>query len=84
MPGSGRKVVDDVTSKDPVKALLEQGKNAQAQVKAAFTSVRKTADAAVDAGRAQATTATSQVKAAATSVQKTAEAAVDAAKSIAS
>lgn len=71
-----------------VESALEpvgsQVKIARSQVKGAVTSVRKTLDAAVEAGRTQAGNARSQVKAAATSTRKTVDAVVDAGRDIAS
>lgn len=61
----------------------EQLKIAQSQVKGAWTSVRRTIDAAVEAGRTQADSARSQVKAAATSTRKTIDAVVGAGRDIA-
>jgi hypothetical protein len=47
-------------------------------VKAALTSVKKTADVALEAGKKQADNARSQLKAAATSTKKSAETIVEA------
>lgn len=58
--------------------VWEQASNTQSQTKAAWTSVRKTVDVAVEAGREQARNARSQVKAALTSARKTAETAAEA------
>ena len=49
-----------------------------------MTSVRKTIDAALEAGRTQAGNARSQVKAAATSTRKTVDAVVEVGRDIAS
>lgn len=75
------RVVRVETAFEPVG---DQLKIARSQVKGAVTSVRKTIDAAVEAGRAQAENARSQVKAAATSTRKTVDTAVEAGRSIAS
>ena len=64
--------------------VTDQVKIARSQVKGAITSVRKTVDAAVEAGRAQADNARSQVKAAATSTRKTVDTVVEAGRGIAS
>lgn len=64
--------------------VTDQVKIARSQVKGAFTSVRKTVDAAVEAGRAQADNARSQVKAAATSTRKTVDSVVEAGRGLAS
>lgn len=73
----GRTVAEDILGDERIKRVLEQARTAQAQVKAAITSIRKTGtetvSGATGAGREQATVARSQVKAAATSVRKTAE-----------
>jgi hypothetical protein len=74
----GRKLVESLRSDDRVAKLLDQTSSTRSQVKAALTSVTKTADVAVDAGRKQAETATSQIKGATTSVTKTVDAAVEA------
>lgn len=74
----GRTVTDEVLKDERLKRVLEQAKNARSQVKAAITSIRKTADdsvkAGVSAGRKQGETARRQTKAAATSIQKTVDA----------
>lgn len=75
------RVVRIETAFEPVG---DQVKVARSQVKGAITSVRKTVDAAVEAGRAQAGNARSQVKAAATSTRKTVDTAVEAVRGIAS
>ncbi len=62
----------------------DQLKVAQSQVKGAWTSVRNTIDAALEAGRNQAGNARTQVKAAATSTRKTVDAVVDAGRDLAS
>jgi hypothetical protein len=87
----GKKDVDEFRKSERVskiegdlKKVWDQTENSRSQVKAAITSVRKTADVAVDAGRKQAKTAESQVKAAATSVRKTVDTVVEAGKDIAS
>lgn len=85
---TGRTVADDFAKNPQVKAILDQAKNARSQVKAAITSLRKTAtttvETGVEAGKKQAGTAKSQVKAAATSIQKTAETAVEAGRELVS
>lgn len=82
----GRTVIDDLLAQEQVKTVLGQAKTARSQVKAAVTSLRKTATqtvtAGLDAGREQAGTARRQVKAARTSVQKTAGAAVEATRGL--
>lgn len=75
------RVVRVQTAFEPV---ADQLKIARSQVKGAVTSIRKTVDVAVEAGRAQADNARSQVKAAATSTRKTVDAVVDAGRSLAS
>lgn len=67
-----------------VNRVLDQARNTRSQVKAAITSLRKTADVALEAGLAQADTAKSQVKAAATSARRTATTALEATKDLAS
>ncbi len=62
----------------------DQLKIARTQVKGAVTSVRKTMDAAVDAGKTQAGHAKSQVKGAVTSTRKTVDAVVEAGRELAS
>ena len=82
----GRTVADDLLNDGRVRRVLDQAKTARRQVKAAITSIRKTADeaigAGVSAGKEQAETAKSQVKAAGTSVKKTAEEAAEAGKDV--
>ena len=80
----GRKLIGDLKKDQRVSKFLDQTSNSRSQLKAAFTSVTKTGQVAVDAGIKQADTAGSQVKGAVTSVTKTAEAAVDAARDQAS
>ncbi|MFA9445527.1 hypothetical protein [Egicoccus sp. AB-alg6-2] len=79
----GRKVAADVRSDARVKRILDQTGNTRSQVKAAVTSVRKTADVSVvagrTAGRKQAGNATSQVKAAVTSLRRSGATVADAA-----
>ncbi|MFA9429040.1 hypothetical protein [Egicoccus sp. AB-alg2] len=79
----GRKVTADVRRDARVARLLEQTGTTRSQVKAAVTSVRKTADVTVaagrNAGRRQAELAASQLKAAATSLRRSGETVVDAA-----
>lgn len=85
---AGKKVVKDVQKDERVKNVVDQVNNTTARVKGAVTSVRKTADAAVDAGveagKKQAENAKTQVKAAATSAKKTADTVVESAKDLAS
>lgn len=82
----GRTIVDDLLQRPQVKSVVDQAKTARSQVKAAVTSIRKTAtqtvSAGVTAGRKQADTAKSQAKAATTSIRKTAEVAVEAGKDL--
>ncbi len=78
---SNGRVAQVETAFEPVG---DQLKIAQSQVKGAVTSVRKTIDAAVEAGRTQADNARSQVKAAATSTRKTVDAVVEAGRDLAS
>ena len=63
--------------------MLDQTSSTRSQLKAAFTSVTKTADVAVEAGSKaaskQAGNAKTQVKAATTSVRKSAETVAEAA-----
>lgn len=84
----GRTVTDELLSDGRVQRVLDQARNAQTQIKAALTSIRKgsgqAADTATAAGKEQAKAAKSQVKAAATSVRKTAKTAADAAEDAAS
>lgn len=82
----GRTIVDDLLKQPQVKTVVDQAKTARSQVKAAVTSIRKTAtqtvSAGVTAGRKQADTAKTQAKAATTSIRKTAEVAVEAGKDL--
>lgn len=87
----GRKVREQLrdneryaTFEEQLSQITEQAKATQRQLKAALTSVRKTADVALDAGREQARNAKTQVKAAATSARKSAVTVVEAGRSIAS
>jgi len=70
----GRKVAADVRNDARVARLLEQTGNTRSQVKAAVTSVRKTADVTVAAGRSagrkQAEVAATQLKGATTSLRR--------------
>ena len=70
----GRKVAAEVRKDARVKKVLDQTGTTRSQVKAAVTSVRKTADVSLSAGRTagrqQATNATGQVKAAVTSLRR--------------
>jgi hypothetical protein len=78
----GRKVAEQVKKDERVQRILDQTGSTRSQVKGAVTSVVKTADATVEAGkqagRKQAETAISQVKGAATSVRKSGETIADA------
>ncbi|MEX1163501.1 MAG: hypothetical protein WEB03_07970 [Nitriliruptor sp.] len=76
----GRKLVEALKNDTRVAKLLDQSSNTRSQVKAALTSLTRTVDVAVDAGRKQAGTATSQIKGATTSVTKTVDVAVDASR----
>jgi F0F1-type ATP synthase membrane subunit b/b' len=62
----------------------DQLKVARTQVKGAVTSMRKTVEAAVDAGKTQAGNAKTQVKGAVTSSRKTVDAVVEAGRELAS
>jgi hypothetical protein len=79
----GRKVAEQVKKDERVQRILDQTAGTRSQVKGAVTSVVKTADVTVEAGkeagRQQAETATRQVKGAATSVRKSGETIADAA-----
>lgn len=79
----GRKVAKEVQKDTRVQKVLEQTGNTRSQVKAAVTSVRKTADVSLlagrTAGRKQAANAQSQVKAAVTSLRRSGETIADAA-----
>jgi hypothetical protein len=79
----GRKVAEQVKKDARVQRILDQTGNTRTQLKGALTSVVKTADVTVeagrDAGRKQAENAMTQVKGAATSVRKSAETIADAA-----
>jgi hypothetical protein len=79
----GRKVAEQVKKDGRVQRILDQTGNTRSQLKGALTSVAKTADVTVEAGRQagrkQAENALTQVKGAATSVRKSAETVADAA-----
>jgi hypothetical protein len=79
----GRKVAEQVKKDARVKRILDQTGNTRAQVKGAVTSVVKTADVTLEAGRKagkeQAENALTQVKGAATSLRKSGETIADAA-----
>jgi hypothetical protein len=79
----GRKVAREVRKDARVKRIVEQTGNSRSQVKAAVTSVRKTADVSLAAGRnaglKQAGNAATQLKAAATSLRKSGATVTDAA-----
>lgn len=47
----GRSVADDVLNDERVQRVIDQAKTARSQVKAAITSIRKTAETAADAGK---------------------------------
>jgi hypothetical protein len=74
----GRKLVEALKEDPRVAKLLDQTSNTRSQVKAALTSMSRTVEAAVAAGRKQAETASSQVKGATTSVTRTLDVAVGA------
>jgi hypothetical protein len=75
----GRKVAEQVKKDARVKRILDQTGSTRTQLKGALTSVVKTADVSVEAGRKQAENAATQLKGAATSVRKSAETIADAA-----
>jgi hypothetical protein len=81
---AGRKVVAEVKSNEQLTSVLGQASTTSSKIKGAVTSIRKTADVAVDAGKDQAANAKSQVKGAATSAKKTVETVFEAGKDIAS
>jgi hypothetical protein len=74
----GRELVESLKNDDRIAKLLDQTSSTRSQVKSALTSVTRTVDVAVGAGRKQAETATSQIKGATTSVTKTVDVAVEA------
>jgi hypothetical protein len=78
----GRKLAEQVKNDQRVQRVLDQTGATRSQVKGAVTSVAKTADVAVEAGRKagknQAESAATQVKGAVSSVAKTADVAVEA------
>ncbi|MEX1177513.1 MAG: hypothetical protein WEB09_03540 [Nitriliruptor sp.] len=74
----GRKLVETLKNDTRIAKFLDQSGNTRSQVKAALTSVTKTLDVALGAGRKQAETATSQIKGATTSVTRTVDVAVEA------
>jgi hypothetical protein len=69
----GKRIVDDVVRDERFARVLDQTANTRSQLKAALTSVTRTADVTADAASEQASTARRQVKAATTSVQHSAE-----------
>jgi hypothetical protein len=69
----GRRIVADLKKDARINRFLDQTSSTRTQLKGAFTSVAKTAEVAVDAGRKQADNATGQVKGAATSATKGAD-----------
>jgi hypothetical protein len=75
----GRKVAEQVKKDARVQRILDQTGSTRSQLKGALTSVVKTADVSVEAGRKQAENAATQLKGAATSVRKSAETIADAA-----
>jgi hypothetical protein len=79
----GRKVAEQVKKDERVQRILDQTSGTRSQVKGAVTSVVKTADVTVEAGkqagRKQAETAARQVKGAATSARKSGQTIADAA-----
>jgi hypothetical protein len=79
----GRKVAEQVKKDGRVQRILDQTGNTRSQVKGAVTSVAKTADVTLEAGRKagkeQAENALTQVKGAATSLRKSGETIADAA-----
>jgi hypothetical protein len=78
----GRKLVESLKKDPRVAKLLDQTSNTRSQVKAALTSMTRTVDAAVAAGRKQAGTASSQAKAAATSARRSADTVPGAAEAV--
>jgi hypothetical protein len=80
----GRKLAEQVKKDTRVQRILDQTSSTRSQLKGALTSVRKTADVTLEAGREagrkQAESAATQVKGAATSARKSAEAVADAAE----
>jgi hypothetical protein len=69
----GKKVIEVVVKDERVSRVLEQTSNTRSQLKAALTSVTKTADVAGEAAGKQADTARTQVKGATTSVRNSTE-----------
>jgi hypothetical protein len=65
----GKKVIEVVVKDERVSRVLDQTSNTRSQLKAALTSVTKTADVAGEAAGKQAETARTQVKGATTSVR---------------
>lgn len=65
----GKKVFEVVVKDDRVARVLDQTSSTRAQVKAALTSVTRTADVATEAAGKQAGTARSQIKGASTTVR---------------
>ncbi len=65
----GKKVIEVVVKDERVSRVLDQSSNTRSQLKAALTSVTKTADVAGEAAGEQAKTARIQVKGATTSVR---------------
>jgi hypothetical protein len=69
----GKKVIEVVVKDERVSRVLDQTSNTRSQLKAALTSVTKTADVAGEAAGKQAETARTQVKGATTSVRNSTE-----------
>lgn len=78
----GRKLIDALKKDQRVNRFLDQTASTRAQIKAAVTSLTRTAETAVEAGKKQADVATAQLKGAVTSVRKSATAASDAAEAV--
>lgn len=66
----GRKLIADLKKDERVSKFLDQTASTRSQLKAALTSVTKTGQVAVEAGRKPVDNATSQLKGAVTSVRK--------------
>ena len=76
----GKKTLDEVTRDERVARVLDQTSSTRSQLKAAFTSVTKTADVAAEAAGKQADTARTQVKGASSTVRSSTEQAQTAVK----
>lgn len=70
----GRRVADQVKQDERVARILDQTGNTRSQIKAAITSVTKTADVAAHAAADQAEVARTQTKAAVTTARRSADA----------